>query len=78
MTALMPDHARAGSERMPASRALVAAVVALFFLWGGLRAIIPLLTGAIADATSLAMALAIPASCYLLIAIYGWSARNPA
>ncbi|WP_340268647.1 sugar MFS transporter [Sphingobium mellinum] len=41
-------------------------------------AIIPLLTGAIADATSLAMALAIPASCYLLIAIYGWSARNPA
>ncbi|MEJ7932915.1 sugar MFS transporter [Sphingobium sp. AN558] len=41
-------------------------------------AIIPLLTGAIADATSLAMALAIPAICYLLIAIYGWSARNSA
>lgn len=41
-------------------------------------ALIPLLTGAIADATSLTMALAIPAACYLLIAIYGWSARNPA
>ncbi|MEJ7926348.1 sugar MFS transporter [Sphingobium sp. AN641] len=41
-------------------------------------AIIPLLTGAIADATSLAMALTIPAICYLLIAIYGWSARHRA
>lgn len=41
-------------------------------------AVIPLLTGAIADATSLAMALTLPAACYLLIAIYGWSARNPA
>ncbi|MBB4642537.1 sugar MFS transporter [Rhizorhapis suberifaciens] len=41
-------------------------------------ALIPLLTGAVADATSLAAALAIPGGCYLLIAIYGWSARNPA
>lgn len=41
-------------------------------------ALIPLLTGAVADATSLAAALAIPAACYLLIAVYGWSARNPA
>lgn len=41
-------------------------------------ALIPLLAGAVADATSLAMALAIPATCYLLIAIYGWSARDPA
>lgn len=41
-------------------------------------ALIPLLTGAVADATSLAAALAVPATCYLLIAIYGWSARNPA
>lgn len=40
-------------------------------------AIIPLLTRAIADATSLVMALAIPASCYLLTANYGWSARDP-
>lgn len=41
-------------------------------------ALIPLLTGVVADATSLVMALAVPAACYLLIAIYGWSARNPA
>lgn len=40
-------------------------------------AFIPLLTGAVADATSLATALAVPATCYFLIAIYGWSARNP-
>lgn len=41
-------------------------------------ALIPLLMGAIADATSLTVALVLPALCYLLIAVYGWSARNPA
>lgn len=41
-------------------------------------ALIPLLVGAVADATSLATALVVPAACYLLIALYGWSARNPA
>ena len=41
-------------------------------------AIVPLLVGALADVTSLATALVIPAICYLLIATYGWSARNPA
>jgi MFS transporter, FHS family, L-fucose permease len=41
-------------------------------------AIIPLAVGALADATSLGTSLIIPAFCYLLIAIYGWSARNPA
>jgi MFS transporter, FHS family, L-fucose permease len=41
-------------------------------------AIIPLIVGALADATSLGTSLIIPAFCYLLIAIYGWSARNPA
>jgi MFS transporter, FHS family, L-fucose permease len=41
-------------------------------------AIIPLLVGALADATSLATALVVPAVCYLLIAAYGWSARKPA
>lgn len=40
-------------------------------------AIIPLLFGAIADATTLATALVLPAVCYLLIAAYGWSARTP-
>ncbi|MDP3676810.1 MAG: sugar MFS transporter [Novosphingobium sp.] len=41
-------------------------------------ALIPLAVGALADATSLATSLVIPAICYLLIAIYGWSARSPA
>ena len=39
-------------------------------------AIIPLLFGALADVTSLAMALTLPALCYLMIAAYGWSART--
>jgi MFS transporter, FHS family, L-fucose permease len=41
-------------------------------------AIIPLIVGSVADATSLATSLIIPAFCYLLIATYGWSARKPA
>lgn len=38
-------------------------------------AIVPLLVGALADATTLATALVIPAACYLVIASFGWSAR---
>ena len=42
-------------------------------------AVIPLLTGVIADATgSLALALALPALCYAVIASFGWYARRPA
>jgi FHS family L-fucose permease-like MFS transporter len=41
-------------------------------------AIVPLLTGALADATSLSTALIIPVACYAIIATYGWSARRPA
>jgi MFS transporter, FHS family, L-fucose permease len=41
-------------------------------------ALIPLAVGALADATSLATSLVIPALCYMLIALYGWSARKPA
>ncbi|MGC1468895.1 MAG: sugar MFS transporter [Sphingorhabdus sp.] len=41
-------------------------------------AFIPLLVGAVADSSTLSMALAVPISCYLLIAIFGWSARNVA
>ncbi|MCP1470289.1 FHS family L-fucose permease-like MFS transporter [Sphingobium sp. OAS761] len=41
-------------------------------------ALVPLLTGAVADASSLAVALMVPAVCYLLIAVYGWSVRAPA
>lgn len=46
-------------------------------IFGG--AVIPLLTGVIADATgSLGMALLLPAACYAVIAAYGFYARRPA
>jgi MFS transporter, FHS family, L-fucose permease len=41
-------------------------------------ALIPLGVGALADRTTLATSLFVPALCYLLIALYGWSARKPA
>ncbi|NBW75469.1 MAG: sugar MFS transporter [Sphingomonadaceae bacterium] len=46
-------------------------------IFGG--AVIPLLTGMIADATgSLALAFILPATCYAVIASFGWYARRPA
>ena len=46
-------------------------------IFGG--AVIPLLTGMIADLTgSLAMSLMLPALCYAVIALFGWYARRPA
>lgn len=46
-------------------------------IFGG--AVIPLLTGVIADLSgSLAIALALPAACYAVIAGFGWYARRPA
>lgn len=46
-------------------------------IFGG--AVIPLLTGMIADATgNLGAALALPALCYAIIAGFGWYARRPA
>lgn len=46
-------------------------------IFGG--AVVPLLTGMIADATaSLATALVLPAVCYAIIAGFGWYARRPA
>jgi MFS transporter, FHS family, L-fucose permease len=46
-------------------------------IFGG--AVIPLITGMIADATgSLAAALILPALCYAIIAAFGWYARRPA
>jgi len=41
-------------------------------------ALVPLLTGAVADATSLGFALWIPVVCYFLITGFGWYARRPA
>ena len=40
-------------------------------------AIVPLITGFAADMSSLRMALAVPAICYLLILAFGWYARRP-
>jgi FHS family L-fucose permease-like MFS transporter len=40
-------------------------------------AIVPLLTGYAADETSLRLALAVPAVCYLTILAFGWYARRP-
>ncbi len=46
-------------------------------IFGG--AVVPLLTGVIADVTgSLAPALLLPALCYAVIAGFGWYARRPA
>ena len=41
-------------------------------------AVAPVLGGMVADAAGLAMALIVPAACYGLIALFGWSARRPA
>lgn len=41
-------------------------------------ALIPLLSGAVADSATLAVALMVPALCYVFIAGFGWYARRPA
>ncbi len=57
-----------GTETPNGSALLVMGIV------GG--AIIPVITGAIADRTSLATALIVPALCYIWILIYGWLTAN--
>ena len=49
-------------------------LLCMAIVWG---AVIPLLTGALADKTTLATALILPALCYFAIAGYGWFARKP-
>jgi FHS family L-fucose permease-like MFS transporter len=41
-------------------------------------AIVPVIGGVVADATSLAMALMVPVFCYGVIAAFGWLARRAA
>jgi len=41
-------------------------------------ALVPLLTGLVADVTSLGQALWVPVACYVLIVGFGWYARRPA
>ena len=40
-------------------------------------ALVPELSGKVADLTSLSVALAVPALCYAVIALYGWLSRRP-
>jgi MFS transporter, FHS family, L-fucose permease len=40
-------------------------------------AVIPLLTGTLADHVGLPLSLFVPAACYIWIATYGWLGRNP-
>ncbi len=40
-------------------------------------AIVPLLTGYVADLSSLKLALAVPLACYAVILAFGWSTRRP-
>lgn len=41
-------------------------------------AVVPLVSGGVADAASLSAALLVPACCYAVIAVFGWSARRAA
>ena len=38
----------------------------------------PVLGGLVADASSLPVALIVPAACYAVVAVFGWTARKPA
>lgn len=61
---------RMGDETPGASGLLCMAIV------GG--ALVPLLAGAVADFSSIAVALAVPVACYAVVAGFGWYARRPA
>jgi FHS family L-fucose permease-like MFS transporter len=41
-------------------------------------AVVPLIFGVVADASTLSFALVVPVACYLAIAAYGWLTRHPA
>lgn len=41
-------------------------------------AVIPIITGSVADRVGLSLSLLVPAACYVWIAVYGWIGRNPA
>lgn len=77
MNAIMfPTIFSLASEKL-GSRAADGSGIINIAIFGG--AVIPLATGAIADVSgSLAVALALPAICYAVIAIFGYYARRPA
>ena len=58
-------------ERTPQASGLLCMAIV-----GG--AIVPVVGGLVADASSLPVALIVPAACYALVAAFGWAARKPA
>jgi FHS family L-fucose permease-like MFS transporter len=72
---MFPTIFSLASERL-GSRAAEGSGVICVAIVGG--AIVPVLTGAVADATRLSVALAVPAACYAVIAAYGIYARRQA
>ena len=71
---MFPTIFTLGSEGLGKRAAEGSGIIAMAIVGG---AIIPPLTGLIADASSLKTSLVVPAACYLLIAAYGLYARKP-
>ena len=72
---MFPTIFSLASEGLGKRAAEGSGIIAMAIVGG---AVIPPLTGLIADASSLRFALILPALCYALIAAYGWFARRPA
>ena len=72
---MFPTIFSLASERLGARTAEGSGLICVAIVGG---AILPPVTGLVADATSLAFALIVPACCYLIIAVYGVYARRPA
>lgn len=71
---MFPTIFSLASEGLGKRAAEGSGIIAMAIVGG---AVIPPLTGLIADASSLRFALLLPAVCYGLIAAYGWFARRP-
>lgn len=72
---MFPTIFTLASEKL-GSRAADGSGIINVAIFGG--AVIPLVTGGIADVASLTLALLLPAVCYAVIAVFGIYARNPA
>ena len=72
---MFPTIFSLASEGLGRRAAEGSGIIAMAIVGG---AVIPPLTGLIADATTLRFALVLPAACYAIIAAYGFYARRPA
>jgi len=72
---MFPTIFSLANERLGARTAEGSGLICVAIVGG---AVVPPLTGHVADATSLAFALVVPAICYAGIAAFGWYARRPA